>query len=104
MEFRRLLPEPGHVQVAELLATLDLASRVPDGRPYTIVNFVSSADGRATVDGRSGGLGDDGDRAMFHGLREQVDAVMVGTGTLRAETYGRILGRPERRERRGQLG
>ena len=31
---------------------------------------------------------------MFHGLREQVDAVLVGTGTLRAERYGRILGKP----------
>src|SRR5690348_13287158 len=104
MEFRQLLPEPGQVDVAQLLFSLDLAARAPDGRPYTIVNFVSSADGRATVDGRSGGLGDDGDRAMFHGLREQVDAVMVGTGTLRAETYGRILRRPERRERRVELG
>jgi riboflavin biosynthesis pyrimidine reductase len=41
---------------------------------------------------------------MFHGLRESVDAVMAGTGTLRSETYGRILGRPERRRRRAQRG
>jgi 5-amino-6-(5-phosphoribosylamino)uracil reductase len=104
MDFRQLLPEPGRVDVSELLASLNLAAQAPDERPCTIVNFVSSADGRATVEGRSGGLGDDGDRAIFHGLREQVDAVMVGTGTLRAETYGRILRRPERRERRVQLG
>ena len=54
--------------------------------------------------GRSGALGDDGDRAMFHGLREQVDAVLAGTGTLRTENYGRILGKSERRERRRAAG
>ena len=32
--------------------------------------------------------------AMFHGLREQVDAVLAGTGTLRTERYGRIVARP----------
>ena len=41
---------------------------------------------------------------MFHGLREQVDAVLVGTGTLRAEKYGRLLGKPERRQRRVDRG
>jgi riboflavin-specific deaminase-like protein len=104
MDFRQLLPEPGHVELQKLLGSLDLGSLASDGRPYTVVNFVASADGRVTLTGRSGGLGDDGDRAMFHGLREQVDAVMVGTGTLRTETYGRILGRIERRERRAKRG
>ncbi len=28
---------------------------------------------------------------MFHGLRERFDAVLAGTGTLRAERYGRVL-------------
>ncbi len=41
---------------------------------------------------------------MFHGLREQVDAVLAGTGTLRSENYGRILGKPERRDRRRAAG
>jgi riboflavin biosynthesis pyrimidine reductase len=41
---------------------------------------------------------------MFHGLREQVDAVLAGTGTLRTERYGRILGKAERRERRLSRG
>src|SRR5689334_7850681 len=97
VRFRQLLPDAGAVEVEDLLGSLDLAARAPDDRPLTVVNFVSSADGRATVKGRSGGLGDDGDRAMFHGLRERVDAVMAGTRTLRTESYGRILGRPERR-------
>jgi riboflavin biosynthesis pyrimidine reductase len=104
MEFRQLFPEPRSVEVPELLESLSEARRTSDERPCTYVNFVSSVDGRATLAERSGGLGDDGDRAMFHGLREQVDAVLVGTGTLRTERYGRILGKPERRERRLKRG
>lgn len=100
MEFRQLLPESENVALDALLASLSFSIRISPDRPYTLVNFVSSADGRAAFGGRSGKLGDDGDRAMFHGLREQVDAVLVGTGTLRAERYGRILGKSERRQRR----
>jgi 5-amino-6-(5-phosphoribosylamino)uracil reductase len=103
MEFRQLLPEPGNFALEERLAELDLEPKDSD-RPYTIANFVSSADGRATFAGRSGALGDDGDKAIFHGLREQVDAVLVGTRTLAIERYGRILGKPERRDRREQRG
>lgn len=51
-------------------------------------NFVSSLDGGATADGRSGGLGGDGDRAIFAMLRELADVVVVGAGTVRAENYG----------------
>ncbi len=100
MDFRQLLPEPRIVVPDELLASLMSSVPIPAERPYTVVNFISSADGRAAFGGRSGPLGDDGDRAMFHALREHVDAVLVGTGTLRAERYGRILGKPERRQRR----
>ena len=106
MEFRQLLPEPASVEVDVLMASLAPGERAREDRPHTAVNFVTSADGRATFGGRSGPLGDDGDRAMFHGLREQFDAVMSGTRTLRTERYGRILGKPERRQRRldqGQL-
>src|SRR5450755_3471046 len=99
MEFRQLLPQPGTVQLAELFGTLDLAARAPGHRPYTLVNFVASADGRATFGGRSGKLGDEGDRAVFHALREQADAILVGTGTLRAERYGRLVSDPDTRAR-----
>jgi riboflavin-specific deaminase-like protein len=104
MKFNRLLPKPGTVEVDQLLSSMGLAQRAPAERPYTIVNFVSSADGRATLGGRSGALGDDGDHAMFHGLREQVDAVLAGTVTLATERYGRLLGKSERRERRAERG
>ena len=101
---RRLLPEPGQVEIGELLAGLDLGARAPAERPYTIVNFVASADGHAAFQGRSRWLSDDADREMFHGLREHVDAVMAGTGTLRTERYGRMVRDPERRRRRAEAG
>ena len=104
MEFRQLAPEPGTVDESVLLGSFVQEAVPPADRPFTMANFVMSVDGRATVDGRSGGLGDDGDRAIFHCLREQVDAVLVGTGTLRAEKYGRLLGKPERRQRRVDRG
>jgi 5-amino-6-(5-phosphoribosylamino)uracil reductase len=104
MEFRQLLPEAATVEIEPLLASLTGGLEAREDRPYTMVNFISSVDGRATIKGRSGGLGDDGDRAMFHGLREQVDAVLAGTGTLRTERYGRVLGKAERRERRVARG
>jgi riboflavin-specific deaminase-like protein len=104
MEFRQLVPQPGTVHLAELFGALDLAARAPGHRPYTLVNFVASADGRATFGGRSGMLGDEGDRAVFHALREQADAVLVGTGTLRAERYGRLISDPDTRARRQHRG
>jgi 5-amino-6-(5-phosphoribosylamino)uracil reductase len=103
MEFRQLLPEPGPFALGRRLEQLHLGAQATD-RPYTVANFVASADGRATFGGRSGRLGDDGDRAMFHGLREQVDAVLAGTRTLAIENYGRVLGKPERRARREARG
>ncbi|MDQ6776368.1 MAG: dihydrofolate reductase family protein [Actinomycetota bacterium] len=100
MEFRRLHPDPKTVELLALLVELRLAELASDERPYVIANFVVSADGRATLGGRSGPLGDDGDHETFHGLREQVDAVLAGTGTLRAEHYGRLVRTPERVQRR----
>jgi len=90
--------------VGELAGSLNLIGRAHKDRPYTIVNFIASADGRAAFQGRSGQLGDAADRALFHGLRERVDAVFAGTGTLRTERYGRLVRDPERRQRRAASG
>ena len=54
--------------------------------------MVTSLDGRIAVDGGSSALGGDGDHAMFHALRRSADAVLAGTGTMRAERYGPIAG------------
>jgi riboflavin-specific deaminase-like protein len=100
----QLYPEPRLVGIRELLEELKLAGKAPTGRPYTIANFVASADGHAAFRGRSRWLSDDADRELFHGLREHVDAILVGTGTLRVERYGRIVRDPERRHRRAASG
>jgi riboflavin biosynthesis pyrimidine reductase len=90
---RRLLPDPdpGPLDVAALIAGLDLAERARDDRPYTIANFIEAADGRAGFEGRSSALGDDGDKQVFRALRSVCDVVLVGTGTLAAEHYGRLV-------------
>lgn len=52
------------------------------------VNFVSSIDGAATRDGRSGGLSGPADKRFFELLRRVSDVVLVGAGTVRDEGYG----------------
>jgi riboflavin biosynthesis pyrimidine reductase len=73
-------------------------------RPRTMLNMISTADGRATLGGRSGAISDSADRELFHGLRSAVDAVLVGAGTVRAERYGRIIPDPARRALRRRRG
>jgi riboflavin biosynthesis pyrimidine reductase len=85
--FRRLLPD----RTADLTAR-DLAAAVPgeahDDRPFLFVNMIATADGRATIAGRTGPIANRADYELFHALRTRVDAVMVGAGTVRVEGYG----------------
>jgi riboflavin-specific deaminase-like protein len=101
---RRLLPEPGETTVKEQLDGLDLNAAAYDDRPYLIINFVTSLDGHATIEGRSGPLGSDTDMEMLHRLRTRGDAVMTGAGTMRAERYGRIVPYPDLRAYRERVG
>ncbi len=57
--------------------------------PWLRVNMVSTVDGAvAGADGRSGSINNAVDKRVFHLLRAQADAVVVGAGTARAERYG----------------
>lgn len=56
--------------------------------PTLRVNFVTSLDGSATVNGVSGGLGGPADKLVFDTLRRLADVVLVGAGTVRDEGYG----------------
>jgi 2,5-diamino-6-(ribosylamino)-4(3H)-pyrimidinone 5'-phosphate reductase len=57
-------------------------------RPYMAFNMVSSVDGKATTSkGELAGLGSTTDRNLMTRLRSQVDAVLVGGGTLRVDPF-----------------
>jgi riboflavin-specific deaminase-like protein len=58
------------------------------GGPWVAVSMVASVDGAVTLEGRSGGLGGEGDRVVFRALRDVADVVLVGAGTVRVEGYG----------------
>jgi riboflavin-specific deaminase-like protein len=73
-------------------------------RPRVLLNMVSSVDGRATLQGRSGPLSGPADRSLFHALRAAADGVLVGAGTVRAERYGRIIADPDVRRLRSERG
>lgn len=84
---RRLLPEPStDVDLAGAYA--DPRRRPHDGRPWVLVNMVSSVDGATAIDGLSGDLGGPGDRAAFPVIRALADVILVGAATVRAERYG----------------
>lgn len=104
MLIERLHPPGPPVEADHLLGALRPWERAPEDRPLVMVNMVATADGLITIGGKSGPIGGDGDHAMFHGLRTIVDAILVGSGTLRAERYGRMVRKPERRAARAALG
>lgn len=104
MELQRLYPRPGVTTPEDAASRLDLGSRAPSGRPYLVLNMVASLDGRATVEGRTRKLGSEADRQLFHHLRTQADALLVGAGTVRTERYGRAVKSPELRAKREDEG
>jgi riboflavin-specific deaminase-like protein len=97
-------PRHEHVSPEQLATGLRLRELAPEGRPYLGINMVSSLDGKATLDWRTRGLSSDVDRRIFHLLRTQADAVMVGAGTARTERYGRITKSDELRQIRVNEG
>jgi riboflavin-specific deaminase-like protein len=99
-----LFPGKGSVEAARAYADLQLAELASSDTPYVIANMVSTADGRATLAGRTEQISSDADRELFLTLRTQVDAVMAGPGTIGIERYGPIVRSTERRERRRELG
>jgi riboflavin-specific deaminase-like protein len=100
----QLYPERRDTSPETFASGLRLGERAPAGRPYLALNMVSTLDGKATIEWRTRGLSTELDRRLFHQLRTQVDAVMVGAGTVRVERYGRIVKTDELRDRRVREG
>jgi riboflavin biosynthesis pyrimidine reductase len=82
-----------------VVAALRLRRPVGD-RPRVAAAMIASADGRATVQGRSVALGHPEDRGLLRELRAGADAVLVGSATLRAERYATLLDDDQRERRR----
>jgi riboflavin-specific deaminase-like protein len=101
---RRLLPDEAETTVAEQLSDLELNELAHEDRPYLVLNFATTLDGRAAIDGRSGPIGSEADTEMLQRLRTRVDAVMIGAGTMRAERYGRMVSDPDFRAYRESTG
>jgi riboflavin biosynthesis pyrimidine reductase len=86
--FQRLLPAGTPATAVEVASGLQLRDRAPADRPTVVLNMIATLDGRITIAGRAGPLGNRADRELFHALRGAADAVLVGAGTVRAESYG----------------
>jgi riboflavin-specific deaminase-like protein len=95
-----IYPERSTTSPEELASELRLHELAPPDRPYLGINMVSSLDGKAALDWRTKGLSTEVDRRVFHHLRTQADAVMVGAGTAREERYGRITKNDQLSEKR----
>ena len=76
-------PRPGDLSDTELAGLY----AYPDGARTVRANMVMSADGAASVSGRSGGLSSPADRRVFALLRGLADVILAGAGTVRAERY-----------------
>lgn len=97
---QRLFPAvAGHVEPLEIYDDLDLPVG-RNGRPYTILNMVSTVDGKTTLAENviKEPIGSDVDRQLMARLRVNVDAVIRGAGTVRASPY--YPGVPEELEHR----
>jgi riboflavin biosynthesis pyrimidine reductase len=88
----------------EWLAEVRPQERAPEDRPFVFLNMVASVDGRAAIGGHSHALGSETDTLLLGELRTLADAVLIGSGTLRAEGYGRLVGNLERVARRQAAG
>jgi riboflavin biosynthesis pyrimidine reductase len=85
---RELFPVPGEdVDPVERYAGDDRTPPAED-RPWVLVNMIATVDGATAVEGRSGGLGGPADKLVFRALRAVADVILVGAGTVRAESYG----------------
>ena len=102
-EFRRLLPDGADgLSAADVVG--EIAPALSDERPWIALNMIASADGRATVQGRTAELANAGDKALFHWTRTLCDAVLVGAETVRVEGYRELIREDALRDARERAG
>lgn len=86
-DMRELFPTPRD-DVDPAAAYRSDSRETPTGRPWVLLNMITSVDGATTAGERSGSLGGPADRAVFMILRSLPDVILVGAGTMRKENYG----------------
>ena len=88
---------------SDIHAELVLPRGSHGGLPYTVINAVSTLDGRASLGGKSSTIGSAADRVIMRNIRCAVDGVLVGVGTLRAENLDLTVPQEltQRRRRKG---
>ncbi|MEA1902079.1 MAG: dihydrofolate reductase family protein [Actinomycetota bacterium] len=92
---------------SEVESLLDLYlgdRRRVEGRPWVMLNMISTVDGATAIDGRSSSIGGADDSEVFRAVRAVPDVILVGAGTVSAEDYQPVTLDDERREARTKLG
>ena len=82
----RIRPPAASPEIEQMISALGEIYAYPDG-VWLRANMVASADGAATVEGRSGDLSGTADKLVFFLLRSLADVVLAGASTARAERY-----------------
>lgn len=73
----------------------------PDSGRWVRAMMVTTLDGAAAgLDGLSGSVSSDADQLVFSAVRRYADAVLIGSGTLRAEEYTPMRADPDNRQQR----
>ncbi len=100
---RGLAPAGDQIDLGQMVEQLLRAPHQGD-RPYLACSFISTLDGRATIDGSTEVLGFPADARVVMRLRTFADAVIIGAGTMRVEQYDRMIPVPRLRQYREQIG
>ncbi|WP_162181594.1 dihydrofolate reductase family protein, partial [Glycomyces tenuis] len=98
------MPDVQYLRLDELSEAELHEAYEPPEEDWLRVNFVSSADGAATLEGLSGPLSGKADKRVFKVLRASCDVLLAGSGTVLAEGYGPLVLDPEREAWRTERG
>ena len=84
---RALLPLDKNATPVNLEEFYAVPRRGANGRPQVGLCMIASLDGSTSLDGTSGAMGSDTDRAVLRTLRAAADVIVVGATTVNAEGY-----------------
>jgi riboflavin biosynthesis pyrimidine reductase len=92
---RQIYPEQAELDDHGLARRYRPPDRAGEAPHWLRANMVTSLDGAAALEGRTGGLSGEADRQVFAMLRALADVILVGAGTARVEGYRPVRPRDE---------